>query len=168
MSTRFLKRIFSHLFIFPSTVSRRFPKDALRRIEAAITASEAMHSGEIRFAVELNLPIFDVLSKKSAKQRAIEVFSQLHVWDTEQNNGVLIYLLMADHDFEILADRSIHHHAGNQVWEHICQEMESLFRQGRFEAGVLHGISKISELLVKHYPVNGPNENELPNAPIII
>lgn len=168
MSTKFLKRLFRHLFIFPSSVSRHFPKDAICRIEAAIATSETLHTGEICFVVESNLPVLDILAKKSAKNRAIEVFSQQHVWDTEQNNGVLIYLLLADHDFEILADRGVHQHVGNQGWERISREMEALFRQGRFEAGVLHGISKISDLLVQCYPAVGHNHNELSNAPVII
>ena len=168
MTLQLFKRLCRHLFILPSAVNQCFPKDAMRRIEAAITASEALHLGEIRFAVESNLPFLDVFVKKSAKKRALEVFSQLGVWDTQQNNGVLIYLLLADHDFEILADRGIHQHVGNEAWGRICQEMEALFRQGRFEAGVLHGIAKISELLIQHYPATSHNHNELSNAPVII
>jgi len=98
----------------------------------------------------------------------VEVFSHLRVWDTEQNNGVLVYLLLADHDFEILADRGVHLHVETQGWASIGREMEILFRQGQFEAGVLHGIAQINALLVKHYPVKDNNENELPNAPVII
>lgn len=162
------KRLCRHLFILPNTVKKHFSEASMRRIEAAIASSEMTHSGEIRFAVELNLPVLDILRGKTAKKRAIEVFSQLQVWDTEQNNGVLIYLLLADHDYEILADRGIHHHVGNQGWEKISQEMEALFRDGRFEAGVLHGIAKISEQLVQRYPSAGENNNELPNAPFII
>jgi len=168
MSLRLIKRLCRHLFTLPGVVNKHFPKDAMRRIEAAIAASEVMHSGEIRFAIESNLPFPDVVAGKSAKKRALEVFSQLHVWDTEQNNSVLIYLLLADHDFEILADRGIHRHVGNDGWERISQEMELLFRQGRFEAGVLHGIAKISDLLVQHYPATGDNHNELPDAPVHI
>lgn len=168
MALQLFKRLCRHLCILPSAVNKYFPKDAMRRIEAAITASEALHSGEIRFAVESSLPFLDVLAKKSAKKRAIEVFSQLGVWDTQQNNGVLIYLLLADHDFEILADRGIHQHVGNQAWERVSQEMEALFRQGRFEAGVLHGIAKISELLVQYYPATSHHHNELSNAPVVI
>ncbi len=168
MSHILIKRLCRHLFILPSAVTKHFPKNSMQRIEAAIAASETMHMGEIRFAIEANLPFLDVLGKKSAKKRALELFSQLHVWDTEQNNGVLIYLLLADHDFEILADRGIHQSVGNQGWEKIGQEMEALFRQGRFEAGVLHGVAKISEHLVRQYPATGENDNELPNAPVII
>lgn len=168
MAVKFVKRLCRHLFILPSAVRKHFPKYAMWRIETAIANSEMTHFGEIRFAVEPNLPFLDVIRKKSAKKRALEVFSQLQVWDTEQNNGVLIYLLLADHDFEILADRGIHHCVGAQGWEQISQEMETLFRKGQFEAGVLHGIAKISELLAQHYPATGKNNNELSNAPAII
>ena len=153
-------------------VRRYLSNDAMRRIEAAIAVSEITHLGEICFVVEPNLHVLDIFRKKSAKKRAIEVFSQFHVWDTEQNNGVLIYLLLADHDFEILADRGIHQHVGNAGWEVICQRMEAMFKQGQFESGVLYGIAQISQQLAKHYPVEGlsvgGNVNELKNTPIIL
>ncbi|MDP1659783.1 MAG: TPM domain-containing protein [Methylotenera sp.] len=140
----------------------------MRHIEATIAASESSHMGEIRFVVESNLHIFDIFRGKSAKKRAIEVFSQFHVWDTAQNNGVLIYLLLADRDFEILADRGVHQHVGNQGWGKISHEMEAMFRQGQFENGVIYGITQISALLMQYHPVDGENLNELPNTPIII
>ncbi|MEO6118046.1 MAG: TPM domain-containing protein [Methylotenera sp.] len=164
----FFKRLLRHLCILPNAVSQHFSVEAMRRIEAAIAKSEALHFGEIRFAVESNLHVFEIFKRKSAKKRAIEVFSNLRVWDTEQNNGVLIYLLLADHDFEVLADRGIHHHVGKDGWENICQEMETMFRHGKFEDGVLYGIAKISELLVQHYPAHSGNVNELPNAPVVL
>ncbi|MDO9282969.1 MAG: TPM domain-containing protein [Methylotenera sp.] len=168
MVAKLFKRLYRHLFILPSAVNSHFSTAAMQRIEAAIAHSEATHFGEIRFVVECNLSVMEILQKKSAKKRAVEVFSQLQVWDTEQNNGVLIYLLLADHDFEILADRGVHHHVGKQGWEHISHEMEVLFRQGQFEAGVLHGIAEISAHLRQHYPATGDNNNELSNAPAII
>lgn len=168
MAATLFKRLVRHLFILPGLAKRHFPKDAMRSIEAAIAENETKHYGEIRFAVETNLHVLDILSKKSARKRAIEVFSHLRVWDTEQNNGVLIYLLLADRDFEILADRGIHHHMGAEGWERISLEMEKMFRQGQFEAGVLYGITRIGEKLSEHYPANGKNNNELSDKPIII
>jgi len=162
------KRVCRHLCISPLALKKRFSKAVMQRIEQAIAESEKTHFGEVRFAVELNLPLLDILKNKCGQQRAVEVFSQLQVWDTEQNNGVLIYLLLADHDFEILADRGIHKHVGEQGWARISHEMEVLFKQGQFEAGVLHGIAEISILLARHYPANATNHNELPNAPVII
>ena len=168
MIANLFKRACRHLFISPLSLKKRFPKAVMQRIEQTIAESEQAHMGEIRFAVELNLPLLDILGKKSGRQRAVEIFSQLQVWDTEQNNGVLIYLLLADHDFEILADRGIHQHVGEQMWTHISHEMETLFKQGQFEAGVLHGITQIGILLAQHYPATTNNPNELPNAPVII
>lgn len=168
MAFNLFKRVCRHLFISPLALKKRFPKAVLQRIEQAIAECEQTHFGELRFALELNLPLLDVLRKKSGQQRAVEVFSQLRVWDTEQNNGVLIYLLLADHDFEILADRGIHQHVGTQEWARISHEMEGLFKQGQFEAGALHGVTQISILLTRHYPANSNNHNELPNAPVII
>lgn len=177
---RFLKRLFRHLFILPNAVNQHFSHEAMRRIEAAIAKSETAHLGEIRFAVESNLHVLDIFKRKSAKKRAIEVFSNLRVWDTEQNNGVLIYLLLADHDFEILADRGIHFHVGKDGWESVCHEMEAMFKHGQFEAGVLYGVKKIGEMLVQHYPVTGgssgenaahstaDNVNELSDAPVVL
>jgi hypothetical protein len=168
MSFKRMKRLAKHLFIWPSIVKRYFPKESMRRIELAIAASEKSHYGEICFVVESNLHAFEILREKSAKKRAIEIFSKFHVWDTAQNNGVLIYLLLADHDFEILADRGIHHHVGNEGWEKISHEMEGYFKQGDFEFGVLHGIAKITEHLNKHFLSDTENVNELSNAPIVI
>jgi uncharacterized membrane protein len=162
------KRIVNHLFIWPGIVKRYFPKESMKRIERVISTSETTHFGEICFVVESNLHVFDILRKKTANKRAIEVFSQFHVWDTAQNNGVLIYLLLADHDFEIVADRGIHHHVGKEGWEQISREMEQLFKQGDFELGVMYGISKISEHLDQYFPSDGKNINELRNAPVVI
>ena len=163
-----IKRLANHLFIWPGIVKRYFPKESMQRIERMIASSEATHFGEIWFVVESNLHLFDILRKKSAKSRAIEIFSQYRVWDTAQNNGVLIYLLLADHDFEILADRGIHHHVGGEGWEQISREMEQYFKQGNFELGVLYGVAKITEHLDKHFPSSGENFNELSNTPIVI
>ncbi|MES2013194.1 MAG: TPM domain-containing protein [Pseudomonadota bacterium] len=168
MSFKLIKRLFRHLLILPGIAQRHFPVTSMRRIEAAIAESENQHSGEICFIVEANLHVLDILRGKTAKQRAIDVFSQLRVWDTEHNNGVLIYLLLADHDFEILADRGVHQRVGEEGWGLICHEMEAQFRRGQFEAGVLYGIAHIGTHLTQHFPAGANNQNELPNAPKII
>jgi uncharacterized membrane protein len=168
MTAKLIRRLCRHLCTLPSAVKQHFCYGAIQRIEAAIAASELQHLGEIRFAVEARLPLSALLAKKTAKHRALELFSSLRVWDTEQNNGVLIYLLLADHDFEILADRGIHQHVESQGWEHISRHMEQMFKQGKFEAGVIEGISKISEHLIQYYPAHGKNQNELPDAPVIL
>ena len=154
--------------IWPGVVRQYFPKASMQRIESAIAESEKLHNGEICFVVEASLHTFDIFRKKSAKKRAIEVFSEFQVWDTAKNNGVLIYLLLADRDFEILADRGIHHHVGSDGWEQISHEMEIQFKKGEFELGVLHGIAKISEHLQQHFPNSNGDVNELSNQPIVI
>jgi uncharacterized membrane protein len=168
MSFKHIKRLARHLLMLPSAVKRYFPVATMHRIEHAIAFSESTHCGEICFVVETNLDALDILKRKSAKKRAVEVFSQFHVWDTAQNNGVLIYLLLADRDFEILADRGVHQHVGNDGWEAICHEMETYFKKGDFETGVLHGIAKIGQHLLTHFPSNAGKLNELPNTPIVI
>lgn len=162
------KRLFRHLCMTPLQLRRHFPKKVLANIEAAIAKSETTHAGEIRFAVELNLSFPDLLRNKSDRERAIEVFSDLRVWDTEYNNGVLIYLLLADHDIEIVADRGICQYVGQQGWQRISHEMEQHFKAGRFEAGMLHGINEIGQLLAQHYPASMNKRNELPNATVFI
>lgn len=161
-------RFFRHMFSHPWQVQRHFSVQALRTIEKAISASEKTHAGEIRFVVEAGLHPYKILCKKTPKKRAIELFGRLNVWDTEHNNGVLIYLLLADRDVEIVADRGIYQHIGHDGWEEICHEMEGLFRKGQFEAGVLQGISHISTLLQQYYPQTGTSKNEVPNKPLVM
>ena len=160
---RFVKHMFSH----PWQVNRHFSAHALHNIEQAIQASEKTHAGEIRFIVEIGLHPLEILYKKTPKRRALELFGSLNIWDTEHNNGVLIYLLLVDKDVEIVADRGISKHVGHAGWEKICQDMESLFRRGEFEAGVLQGVAEISAELEKHYPIAGANKNEISNKPLI-
>ena len=147
-----LKRLFKHLVTGHLAVLRVLPPRAMRAIEQTVRQSEATHGGQIRFAVEPALDIAALLRGQSARQRAIEVFSQLKVWDTEHNNGVLICLLLADRDVEIVADRGIHARLGNAGWETICREMEQAFRQGRFEEGVFAGIKAVGGHMQRHYP----------------
>jgi uncharacterized membrane protein len=161
---RFVKHLFSH----PWQVNRHFSAAALHNIEKAISASEKKHAGEIRFIVETGLHPLEVLYKKTPKKRAIELFGRLNIWDTEHNNGVLIYLLLVDRDVEIVADRGIDKHVGDAGWEKICHDMEVLFRKGEFEAGVLRGIAEISAALEQHFPQNGLNKNEVSNKPLIL
>jgi uncharacterized membrane protein len=161
-------RVLANLFSGPWQLRRAFPPRAMQAIEAAISAAEKTHHGEIRFAVEAGLDLGLMLRGQSVRERAIEVFSALRVWDTERNNGVLIYLLLAEHDVEIVADRGIHAQVGDQAWGAICHEMEGLFRQRRFEEGVIAGIRAVSELLARHYPRDNADVNELPDAPVVL
>ena len=163
-----LKRIMRHLSSGRAAVRRAFPLHALDAIERAIRETEARHDGQIRFAVEAALDLSPLLAGQTARERAVEAFSQLRVWDTAHNNGVLIYLLLADRDVEIVADRGIHVKLGTETWEAICREMEAAFRNGQFEAGVLTGIHAVGEHLARHFPARGGKPNEMPDRPVVL
>lgn len=151
------------------TVRQAFPAPVLQAIEHAIQQSEVSHDGEIRFAVEAALSTVSLLREQSASARALEVFSQLRVWDTAQNNGVLIYLLLADRHVEIVADRGIHAQVDAGEWDAICSTMEAAFRQGQFETGVIDGIHATGSHLQLHFPTaRQGGENELSNLPVLL
>ncbi|NOU00098.1 MAG: hypothetical protein HOO95_00775 [Gallionella sp.] len=163
-----LKRLLKHFWLGSSAVKHCLPKSALDNIEQAIKQGEKNHAGQICFAVEASLDSRDLWANKTARQRAIEVFSQLRIWDTEQNNGVLIYLLLADRDVEIVADRGVDNKIGKQAWEAICHDMETSFRQGDFEQGIVKSIRRVSQHLAEHYPNTGEKVNELPDKPVVM
>ena len=163
-----IKRITKHLLLPPWQVSRAFPRQTMIAIEQAIKASETAHTGEIRFVVEGALDGAPLFKGQSARERAIDVFSQLRIWDTEHNNGVLIYLLLADRHVEIVADRGIHAKVGNWGCEEICRRMETAFKQGDYERGVVSGIQAVAQHLKKHFPVSGDDRNELPDKPVVM
>ena len=163
-----IKRIIKHLSVSRAAMSRTFPRASLKRIEETIAEVELTHAGQIRFAVESALDIKPLFAGQTARERAIEVFSHLRVWDTEHNNGVLIYLLLADRDVEIIADRGVHSMLGQAIWEDTCKEMEAAFRRGQFEEGVIAGIRSVGAHLARHYPHSGKKINELPDKPILI
>src|ERR1700719_4716473 len=160
-----IKRIGKHLLEHRWRVRKVFPKHVLASIERAIKASEATHSGQIRFAVEGALDGAPLLRNQSARARALDVFSHLRIWDTAHNNGVLIYLLLADRDVEILADRGIDALVSTAEWQTICQSMEADFRAGNFSGGVIKGIQSVSQQLARYFPKGGAGPNELPDEP---
>lgn len=161
---RFLK----HISTTQARTKRCFSKDALKRIEAAIANSEKSHIGQIQFIVEGSLSTKGLLAGQTGKQRALEVFSMFRVWDTEHNNGVLLYLLLADRDIEIVADRGIHQKVGKVYWQEICRVMEKLLATGQYEQAVLSGISLIEQALKAHFPAQISRKNELQDRPIVI
>ena len=163
-----IKRIAKHLLANRSRVRLTFPAKVLANIEQAIKISEATHAGQIRFVVEGALDGAPLLRNQSARSRALDVFSHLRIWDTAHNNGVLIYLLLADHDVEIVADRGIDALVGAAEWQKICNMMEIEFRKRNFEGGVIKGIAAVSLHLAKHFPKQGRGKNELPDAPVVI
>lgn len=163
-----LKRIARHLLATPFAVRRAFPPEALAAIEQEIARAETTHSGEIRFAVEAALDAGALLASLSARERALQAFAELGVWDTEQNNGVLIYLLLAERDVEIVADRGIDAKVGAQAWEEICHAMEAAFAQGRYAEGVIGGVQAVGRQLARHFPPGSAARNELPDQPVVL
>jgi len=163
-----IKRILNHLVMTHWQVKRAFPPETLIAIEQAIKAGEASHAGEIRFVVEGALDSTPLFKGQSAQERAVDVFSQLRIWDTAHNNGVLIYLLLADRDVEIVADRGIHAKAGSQEWQSICRQMEAEFKDANYKGGVVSGIQAVTQHLIKHFPAVGGNRNELPNTAVVL
>lgn len=165
-------RLLRHLLATRWGTRRRFPQASLDAIEAAISRAEALHRGEIRFAIETALPPLAVLRGVPAHERAVEVFAHLHVWDTEHNNGVLLYLQLADRHVEIVADRGLTGRVSDAEWAAVCRLMEQHFAAGRYEAGAIAGVEAIGALLAGHFPAGAPGEvaagNELPDRPALI
>lgn len=163
-----LVRCLRHLVAPQWMTHRAFPKSVLTAIEEAIRNSETTHRAELRFVVESGLDLGELLRGVTARQRAVELFSRLRVWDTEENSGVLIYVQLVDRKVEILADRGIDARVGHAEWESTCREMERAFRQGDFESGALHAIKRTGDLLAQHFPAHPDNPNELPDRPLLI
>ncbi len=163
-----IKRVGKHLVQPPWRAKRVFPPRVRDRIMQAIEQGERTHSGQVRFVVEGALDGAALLRDQPARERALDLFSQLRVWDTEHNNGVLIYLLIADRNVEIVADRGIHAKVGGAGWETICRDMETAFRSGAFEQGVIAGVDAVSRELARHFPAHGAHRNELPDDPVVL
>ena len=163
-----LRRIVRHALTTRWHLRHAFAPATLAAIESAIHDSEGLHSGQIRFAVESALHSPRLLRNARARQRALEVFAGLHMWDTEQRNGVLIYLLLADRAVEIVVDRGAHRQVDPQVWQRICRQMEGEFRAGRYREGVLNGIQAVTRALSGPFPATGTPSRELPDAPVVL
>lgn len=163
-----MKRLLKH-WLYPQwRIRKTFSRTTLKAIEAAVAASEKQHDGELRFVVEGRLGLSHLLRHTSARQRAVELFSQLRVWDTEHNSGVLIYVQLVDRKVEILADRGIHKMVGNETWKRICADMEQAFRSGKFEEGAVRGVQAAGGVLAQHSPAQGANPNEMSDAPVVL
>jgi len=162
------RRVLRHLAMDRADVHRFLPPSALARIEKTIGEGEARHAGQVCFAVEAALPLARVWHRVTPRERAVEAFGLLRVWDTEHNDGVLIYLLLADRDVEIVADRGIHEKVGDEAWTAICRKMEKEFRAGRYAEAVEEGVRAVSDLLATHSPHTGGDRNEIPDKPIVL
>ena len=158
-----------HLTATRWTLARRFPSETLDAIERAVAASEARHRGQIRFAIEGALDVQALRRHETPRDRAHEVFAELRVWDTRERNGVLIYILIAERDVEIVADRGFDGRVTADEWQAVCAAIENAYSEGRWRDGALLGIDAITQLLVREFPRTGaPDVDEQPNRPQLL
>jgi hypothetical protein len=168
-----IQRLLRHRWFDERTLRHALPSAALEHLAQQVRLSEQRHSGEIRIYVEAGLPSSYLWRPASTpeivRQRALALFGKLRVWDTEHNNGVLIYLLLAEHAIEIVADRGVNRHVSAAQWQAMMARMGAAFRAGHFEDGLAQAVAEISAVLVQHFPVatEETNLNELPDAPVV-
>ena len=160
-----LARILKHRWMDETDTARALGADALARLEARVAASESRHSGEMRLCVEAGLPLSYLWRDATPRQRAVTLFGKLRVWDTEHNNGVLIYLLLAERAIEIVADRGLTRHVSQKSWDALIAGMRDNFRGGRFEEGLAQAVDAVDALLLRHFAQaeGEANPNELPD-----
>ena len=165
-------RLIRHVAASHWRTRRKFPQSVLDSIEQAVARAERTHAGEIRFAIETSLAPLLVINDFSPRARALDVFAHLKVWDTEHNNGVLIYVQLADRVVEIVADRGLASRVSQSEWEAVCRLMEQHFRAGRYEAGAIAGVDAAGTLLARHYPPGleaaASPHNQLPDRPTLL
>ena len=159
-------RLLKHRMLDETDARRALGGGALDRLQARVAASERSHGGEIRICVEAGLPLSYLWRGATPRQRAIALFGKLRVWDTEANNGVLIYLLLAEHAIEIVADRGLARHVPQAHWDALVGGMREAFRAGRFEDGLAQAVDAVDAMLLRHFPLaeGQHNPNELPDS----
>jgi hypothetical protein len=163
-----LERLLRHLLTTRFNTRRHFPPPVRAAIEQAIKECEARHAGEIRFVVETAFDLPELWHDLAPRQRALQLFGQLGVWDTAHNNGVLIYVDLADRVVEIVADRGIGTRVPQAEWAAVCRQMEHHYREGRFREGSVVGILGVGALLGRHFPGPTPGSPELPEQPVLL
>jgi uncharacterized membrane protein len=163
-----IRRIWVHRMASEREVRATFDEAALARIESAIAAGESLHRGEVRFAVEAELDLRPLWIGTTPRERALQVFSEHGIWDTEENTGVLIYLLWADHAVEIIADRAANRSLPAGKWMEICEAMARACREGRHVDGVVSAIGAVNDALTAALPAGGTGQDELPNRSIVL
>lgn len=161
-------RMLRHMVTPSWVLGRVFTPTVMEAITVAVKDSELRHRGEIRFAVEAALDLDELLRGVDARARAVEVFSRLRVWDTEENTGVLIYVQWIDRRVEIVADRGIAARVGQTEWNGICRAMEAAFRARQYEQGAVDAVAAVGALLAKHFPARHNNPNELSDRPVLL
>jgi uncharacterized membrane protein len=167
--TGIFKRLLRHRWLDEGDTRKAVPVDLAERLARRVAASERRHSGEVRIYVEAGLPTSYLLREASPRERAVALFGKLRVWDTEHNNGVLIYLLLAEHAIEIVADRGLSQRVDPGEWQQIVHRMGDAFKRGQFEDGLTQALEEVSALLVAHVPLapGEANPNELPDGPVL-
>ena len=166
---RMLGRMLRHRWLDDKDAAKLMPPELMERLARRVAASERRHGGEIRICVEAGLPLGYLWREATARERALAMFGKLRVWDTEANNGVLIYLLLAERAIEIVADRGLNRYVSQEAWREIVARMSLAFREARFEDGLTQALEEVSALLVQHFPLaeNQPDRNELPDEPAL-
>lgn len=148
---------------------RRFPAELLDEVATAVAEGERTHRGEVRLVVESRLSPLAVLAGLDAPARARQLFGQLGIWDTEHNNGVLVYVLLAEHRIEVVADRGIARHVATDEWAQVCTHMRDAYAHGQWREGSLQGIADVHALMRRHFPADGQDRSdELPDRPILL
>jgi len=159
-----------HLWLDESDAKWLLGPHGMERLTEKVAASERHHRGEIRVCIEAALPAWHLLVGRTARARALKLFASLGVGRTRERNGVLIYLLLADHAIEVIVDPTLAAQADPMQWQHVVEGLQTQFRAGRFEAGLLEAIDAVDHLLVTHCPTTPgtTNPNELPNEPLVM
>ncbi len=161
-------RLLRHLATTRWSTRRHFTPQVREAIGQAVRECESRHEGEIRFVVETALDLPELWHDLPPRQRALQLFGLLGVWDTEHNNGVLIYVLMADRVVEIVADRGIAARIAPAEWQAVCRQMEHHYREGRFSEGSVVGVLGVGALLGRHFPGSRGGGQELPDQPVLL
>lgn len=162
-----MRRAWRH--VLSPSVRRTFPPATLQAITEAIAEGERRHGGQVMFAVEADLPLAALWQRVTPRQAAERAFAQLRTWDTADNNGVLIYLLLADHAIEIVADRGLHGRVPASRWQDICAHLRDGLRGHDPALALRAAIDEVSGLLAMHFPPSTRDDDDgLPNAPQIL
>ncbi len=166
--TGMVGRFLRHAFTPPLALRRAFPPATLAAIDAAVAANESRTRAEIRVAVEAALGLGHLWAGTTARERALEVFGQLRLWDTAANNGVLLYVLLAGHDIEIVADRALADRVPAAALAAVCADLQAAYRRGDYRDGTVAAVTALGELAAAHFPADGPNPNELPDTTVLL
>ncbi|GGY64464.1 TPM domain-containing protein [Pseudoduganella albidiflava] len=162
------RRALRHLMTGSGTGRRCFPEAALQAISAAVAEGERRHRAEVRLVVEPALPFGDALDGMANRDRARALFAQYGVWDTEENCGVLIYVNLADHAVDIVADRNVGRRIAEAEWQAVCRTMTQAYKRGEFQEGTVAALNQLADLLQRHFPSDGSRPNQLPDEAVIL